>query len=434
MRFTDSVSEPDQSAESLAARYDQNGDEVSLVLTDRSGEYRSTVEVVGNHDDPHAAFWHSFLMGSHVQHDLTRETLRIADLFCGPGGLSQGVAFGARSLGFRTQHQLLVDIDNGALRVAAANHRPRVTLNESTAGLVSYSLRNIGDNVTFSSEPRLRSDLLESLVGEVDVLVAGPPCQGHSTANKNRKYFDQRNLLYLTVPAIAIALRVPTIIIENVPGVKASQQGVVQSTWKILESYGYSMTGEVLNAADIGWPQKRRRYFMVATLGRNPSDLKKIVMPALKERALSISEVLEDLVQVPQNTFMTQLSEMSSDNIRRIEYLHRENLYDLPDAERNQMAQKFGTSYRSVYGRMYWDQPAQTITTGFMTPGRGRYVHPLVPRTLLPVEAARLQGFPDSYSFDAYGVEPARTALAKWIGDAVPTPLGFAAAISALAV
>jgi DNA (cytosine-5)-methyltransferase 1 len=433
MRFTDSVSKPDQSVESLAARFEQNGDEASLILTDKSGEYRSSVEVIGHHADPHAAFWHSFLMGSHVQHDLTRETLRIADLFCGPGGLSQGVAFGARSLGFRTQHQLLVDIDNGALRVAAANHRPRVTLNESTAGLVSYSLRNVGDNVTFASEPRLRSDLLESLVGEVDVLVAGPPCQGHSTANKNRKFFDQRNLLYLTVPAIAIALKVPTIIIENVPGVRASQQGVVQSTWKILESYGYSMTGEVLNAADIGWPQKRRRYFMVATLNKKPFDLKKVVMPALRERALSISEVLDDLVEVPQVTFMTQLSDMSDDNMRRIDYLHRKNLHDLPDSERNKMAQEHGTTYRSVYGRMYWDQPAQTITTGFMTPGRGRYVHPLVPRTLLPIEAARLQGFPDTYAFDAYGVEPARTALAKWIGDAVPTPLGFAAAISGFA-
>lgn len=433
MSFEDTSSGSTKPAEALSAQFVQDGNSISLVMNDRSGEYRSTVEIIGHHEEPHAAFWHSYLMGSHVQHDLTRETVRIADLFCGPGGLSQGVAFGARSLGFRTQHQLMVDIDNGALRVAAANHRPRVSLNESTAGLVSYSLRSIGENVTFTAEPRLRSAMMESLVGEVDVLIAGPPCQGHSTANKNRKYFDQRNLLYLTVPAIAIALKVPTIIIENVPAVRASQQGVVQSTWKILESYGYSMTGEVLNAADIGWPQKRRRYFMVATLDKNPIDLKKIVMPALRERALSISEVLEDLVEVPQNTFMTQLSDMSEDNIRRIEFLHRENIHDLPDAERNEMAQKNGTTYRSVYGRMYWDQPAQTITTGFMTPGRGRYVHPLIPRTLLPVEAARLQGFPDSYAFDAYGVQPARTSLAKWIGDAVPTPLGFAAAISGLA-
>jgi len=86
-----------------------------------------------------------------------------------------------------------------------------------------------------------------------------------------------------------------------------------------------------------------------------------------------------------------------------------------------------------VYGRMHWDQPSPTLTTGFMTPGRGRYVHPLERRTLLPREAARIQGFPDSYRFETRDSNNiGRSAIAKGIGDAVPSTLGFAAGLSAL--
>ena len=87
----------------------------------------------------------------------------------------------------------------------------------------------------------------------------------------------------------------------------------------------------------------------------------------------------------------------------------------------------------SVYGRLKPESPAPTITTGFMTPGRGRFIHPTERRTLSPLEAARLQGFPDTYDFrDPAGGPPSSLKLAKWIGDAVPMPLGYAAALSAL--
>lgn len=79
------------------------------------------------------------------------------------------------------------------------------------------------------------------------------------------------------------------------------------------------------------------------------------------------------------------------------------------------------------------NEPAPTITTGFTTPGRGRHVHPTERRTLTPREAATLQGFPLNYRFiTEKGSLPTRTQLAKWIGNAVPMPLGYAAALSAL--
>ena len=91
------------------------------------------------------------------------------------------------------------------------------------------------------------------------------------------------------------------------------------------------------------------------------------------------------------------------------------------------------TTYPTVYGRLNWDKPSGTITSGYMCSGRGRFTHPDKGRTLTPIEAARLQGFPDSYDWKPEDNRaPSATDIAQWIGDAVPMPLGYAAAYSAL--
>jgi DNA (cytosine-5)-methyltransferase 1 len=69
-----------------------------------------------------------------------------------------------------------------------------------------------------------------------------------------------------------------------------------------------------------------------------------------------------------------------------------------------------------MYGRLHWDRPAQTVTTGFGSMGQGRYVHPSRRRTITPHEAARLQTFPDWFDFG----QSSRGQLADMIGNAVP--------------
>src|SRR5699024_2948149 len=129
---------------------------------------------------------------------------------------------------------------------------------------------------------------------------------------------------------------------------------------------------------------------------------------------------------------MQSVPQLSAENQRRVHWLHDEDVYNLTNAIRPD-CHKDGTTYTATYGRMYSDQPAPTITGGFLTPGRGRLVHPFQRRVLTPREAARIQGFPDWFEFAVDPAEaPTRTEISRWIGNAVPSILGFVAGLSAL--
>jgi len=119
-------------------------------------------------------------------------------------------------------------------------------------------------------------------------------------------------------------------------------------------------------------------------------------------------------------------------NLERINYLFDHDEYNLPNEQRPD-CHKDGHSYPSVYGRMYWDKPAPTITTGFNSAGRGRYIHPKRRRVITPQEAARIQGFPDWFCFTPDGMDIGRQNIATWIGDAVHPILGYTATLAALA-
>lgn len=110
----------------------------------------------------------------------------------------------------------------------------------------------------------------------------------------------------------------------------------------------------------------------------------------------------------------------------RIDYLFDNGLADLPDSQRPACHAGGSHSYKSIYGRLAWDRPAQTVTTGFYSMCMGRYVHPSRRRTITAHEAARLQYIPDWFSFS--GVRQ-RTALAHMIGNAVPSRLSYAVAL-----
>tara|TARA_B100001250_G_C19656662_1_gene725163 strand:- start:103 stop:702 length:600 start_codon:yes stop_codon:yes gene_type:complete len=187
----------------------------------------------------------------------------------------------------------------------------------------------------------------------------------------------------------------------------------------------------------MGWPQTRARFFMIARKDKPPLSLETaqnaLAWPE-NESPPDLWWAIHDLAKgSPEEHHMHRRAQYSQANLDRIDYLHGEGSenFNLPPERHNETHQK-GTTYTGVYGRLNPEAPAGTITSGFLTPGRGRYVHPTERRTITPAEAARIQGFPDNYIFDVDGVVPSKQQLTKWIGDAVPMPLGYAAAMSAL--
>jgi DNA (cytosine-5)-methyltransferase 1 len=391
-------------------------------------------------NDPMSGWWRTFLdnedkYASPLQSIGSRSDKEISyiDLFSSVGGLSLGLEEAVKSLGFRPLPLLAVDVDDGALAIHKHNHGTKRVIHESVSSLIDFKVIGQGKNATLAYEPQVIGSQMEELVGKVDVVLAGPPCQGHSTLNNYSRGDDPRNLLYLTVPAIAIALKAPVVIIENVPNVLNDVDNVVESTREILLQNGYEVTGTVLAAHQLGWAQTRKRYFLVATLGHTPIDLD-VVREYFAHQPMPVSWAL-DKIKVSsegKDHIMNQIAEMSPLNQTRIDWLFDNDAYELPNHIRPD-CHKDGHTYPSVYGRMKWTEPAPTLTTGFVSPGRGRFIHPRERRVLTPREAARLQGFPNWFDFSPPTLSPSkRGQLAKWIGDAVPSILGYVAGISGL--
>ena len=376
-------------------------------------------------------WWRSFLRGERLLNEAGRGTVRSLDLFCGPGGLALGFSQACAELGYDFVSEAAIDDDAGAVDVYASNHGTKRRISASVRSLVDFQVRGVAERARFLYEPEIVDQVAAELVGNVDVVLAGPPCQGHSNLNNHTRRTDRRNELYLTVPAFAIATGASMVVIENVPAVVHDRQQVVATTKALLETAGYEVTLGRVFADRLGWPQTRQRFFLLGRRGAKPMEIAH-VGEALASGPRSLWWAIEDLEDEQVDGELVVGPAYSDENRRRIDWLFDNEEHDLPLSERPECHQD-GTTYNAVYGRLFRDKPAPTITTGFMTPGRGRYIHPTRRRTLTPHEAARLQGFPDGYDFHPHpGKASSKSQLGKWIGDAVPMPLGYVAGLSVL--
>jgi DNA (cytosine-5)-methyltransferase 1 len=403
-----------------------------LLVRDR--EFAATIPVRTKASKRLDVAWvQSFLSGLPVDVPPPTRTLRVVDLFCGAGGLTTGLKHAARSLGMKLDLALACDADLEALEVFRANHGPLLTSGIDVQSLVNYHVAGRRDDASWSTWPTLIDPHLAGFLADLDVLVAGPPCQGHSNLNNRTRRTDSRNLLYLTTVAFGVATGAKLCIIENVPDVLNDSQDVVRTARALLVKSGYKIDDAVLSADEFGVPQRRRRHFLVAVRNSEYEFELRPVLESLRVSRVTVRQAIADLVDIePSSPFDTSATQ-SPQNLRRINWLFDHEAYDLPDRHRPKCHQN-GHTYPSVYGRMKWDEPAQTITTGFLTAGRGRFIHPGARRTVTPHEAARLQSFPDSYDFQPAGRPLPRSQFAKVIGDAVPPLLARAIGVAGLAV
>ena len=345
-----------------------------------------------------------------------KTSVRAVDLFCGSGGISLGLALAAKDAGHAFDVALAVDFDEVAADVYRENFPQAKVL---TAGVQELFDGQLGAEPT-NTEASTAHD-----AGHVDILVGGPPCQGHSDLNNHTRRDDPKNDLYLRMARAAEVLRPSIVMIENVPAVVHAKNNAVERTAEALEEMGYHVAQTVVRMEQLGVAQRRRRHILLATTDGLPAASECLSRALGAVRTVrDVRWAIGDLVELEaDDTQFDRHPRSSPDNQRRMAWLLENDAFDLPDHLRPLCHQDGEHSYRSMYGRLSWDSPSQTITSGYGSIGQGRFMHPEQARALTPHEAARLQGFPDYFRFD--NVER-RSDLATIIGNAVPPALGQA--------
>jgi DNA (cytosine-5)-methyltransferase 1 len=346
------------------------------------------------------------------------EVVSVVDLFCGIGGMSIGAEEAIRALGMDAHIQCAIDFDQTCIDLYSQNFRAaaveRMDLSEFSSMLGS---------------PRTPAELKVCRLVQTppDILLGGPPCQGHSNLNNHTRRSDPKNELYFKMVRAAELLKPRVILIENVPSVVNDKSKVVARAVQGLSKLGYAVTEGVVDVSHLGVAQVRKRHILLAT-SLADERFKNIALPTVAELVSRhrvpprpVMWAIDDLIDIERGELIDEVFGMTEETRQRIDFLFDNNLYELPDHQRP-ACHKNGHTYPSVYGRIYPDRPSPTITGGFFTMGQGRFVHPSRRSTLTAHEAARIQFLPDWYDWSKLET---RQALSKTIGNAVPPKLSY---------
>lgn len=317
------------------------------------------------------------------------------DLFCGCGGLTVGL----KKAGFRVLGA--VDVDPLSVKTYKANHRD--------VEVWKTDIRDL--------KP---SDLLQKIglnEGELDLLAGCPPCQGFSTMrtlNGAVSVEDPRNDLLLEFQRFVEALRPRTVMMENVPGLADDER--FAAFCRKLKKLGYLGDHRILNAAEYGVPQRRRRLIYLAGMGMEIPFADKAAKMKTVEEAIGglpkAGQSGDPVHDMPENRTPKVLE------IIRLIPKDGGSRRDLPE-EYQLECHKRCTGFKDVYGRMAWKDVAPTITSGCFNPSKGRFLHPEEDRAITMREASLLQGFPRRYKFPT---TDNKSAVALMIGNALPPP------------
>lgn len=352
----------------------------------------------------------------------SRAEIRVLDLFSGAGGLSAGI--GAASTRFQTLRA--VEHDQAAAATYAENNDPETVF----AG-------GIQDWLKAEAAP------------EADLVIGGPPCQGFSALGKQQK-LDERNQLWLRYAETIRKSQPKYFVLENVPQFLTSVQLIrFKRQCQPKQRLGaYTFQAKVLNAADYGAAQVRKRVILI---GRHrdlpfpgfPMTTHAKVADAHHDEWRTLDDAIGDLrrsvtdIQLPRRqievdglvlpgAFKTSelhltrhYEKLSIDRFRCIPA--DGNRFDIREDLLSDCWRMHTTGAGDVMGRLNFKKPSVTIRTEFFKPEKGRYLHPTEHRAITHREAARLQGFSDDYKWVG-----SKVAIARQIGNAVPIPLAQA--------
>ena len=325
----------------------------------------------------------------------------IVSLFSGGGGLDLGFK--------RAGFNIIWAIDNNKDAVRAYK-------------------RNVGSEIVCGDIATVNIDEIP----HADMVIGGPPCQSFSLAG-NRHCDDKRGQLVWRYLDILEKISPEAFLFENVVGLMSAKDKegnkILDNLLKTFGEIGYHVTWKLVNAADYGVPQMRKRIIIVGlkkgnfefpeiTHNENGTDGKK--------KYVSVKEAIGDLPEAGTKTNLSEHGYPTMSNLDKYICSHVKpggNYMDLPDdvpSVRIQRLKKEG-GHTTCYGRMSPDKPSYTVNTYFNRPNVGCNIHYASDRIITLREAMRLQTFPDDYEFDTKSKQGKNLI----IGNAVPPLLAY---------
>ena len=253
--------------------------------------------------------------------------------------------------------------------------------------------------------------------GQLDLLAGCPPCQGFSalrTLNGSVRVNDSRNDLLSDFQTYVEVVRPKAVMMENVPGLASDDR--FSSFCRSMRRLGYLGKHRILDAADYGVPQRRRRLIYLAGYGTT------IPFGRKSKKRVTVWDALSNLPKAGESGDPPH--DIPERRCARVMHIIKNIPKDggsrtaLPP-ELQLPCHTRCNGFTDIYGRLSWRKVAPTITSGCFNPSKGRFLHPVEDRAITIREAALLQGFPQTYTFDP---QIGKQALAKMIGNALPPP------------